>query len=526
MHRRSLLQGAVAAAIMPLARPAIGANAKTLSIVPQVALNSIDPVWTSSQIARNMGFMVFDLLYGRDEAMNPQPQMLQGDLIEDDGRRWTLRLRENLWFHDGAPVLSRDCIASLRRWMVRDQGGLTLSQRLDAMEAPDDRTIVLRLNKPFPHLRTLLSKFIIPAVMMPERLAQTDPFKQIPEAIGSGPFLWLADEHVLGSHAAFAKFDRYVPRDEPASYTAGGHRVLVDRVEWKMIPDAQTAANALVTGEVDWVEIPLPDLLSTLKKAAGVKVGVLDTFGQICFMRPNHIAAPTSNPGVRRAMLAAIDQQEVMAASMGSDPDNMFTGVGFLRTGKPEVDDAGMELVRTKHTPDQVKAMLDRAGYNGERIVLLHATDHWFFNPTATVIAHSLSAAGMNVDDQAMDWATVQTRRTSREQVDKGGWSLFPSVVAAPDHRDPLLANFIRGNGKEAWFGWPTDPKIEQIYTDWLGATDPAEQTRLERAYQLEAFETLPFIPLGGYRQSAAWRDNVHGILKGPSVVFWNVSKD
>ena len=120
---------------------------------------------------------------------------------------------------------------------MRDQGGVTLSQRLDAMEAPDDRTIVLRLNKPFPHLRTLLSKFIIPAVMMPERLAQTDPFKQIPEAIGSGPFRWLADEHVLGSHAAFAKFDRYVPRDEPASYTAGGHRVLVDRVEWKMIPD-------------------------------------------------------------------------------------------------------------------------------------------------------------------------------------------------------------------------------------------------------------------------------------------------
>ena len=158
--------------------------------------------------------------------------------MEDDGRRWTLRLRDNLWFHDGEPVRSRDCIASLKRWMVRDQGGLTLSQRLDAIEAPDDRTIVLRLNKPFPHLRTLLSKFIIPAVMMPERLAQTDPFKQIPEAIGSGPFRWLADEHVLGSHAAFAKFDRYVPRDEPASYTAGGHRVLVDRVEWKMIPDA------------------------------------------------------------------------------------------------------------------------------------------------------------------------------------------------------------------------------------------------------------------------------------------------
>jgi peptide/nickel transport system substrate-binding protein len=517
MHRRSLLLGAAGVFAAPLATPAIATGAQTLRIVPQVALNSIDPVWTSSQIARNLGFMVFDLLYGRDEAMNPRPQMLEGDLMEDAGRRWTLRPRENLWFHDGEPVRACDCIASLRRWMVRDQGGVTLSQRLDAMEAPDDRTIVLRLNKPFPHLRTLLSKFIIPALMMPERLAQTDPFKQIPETIGSGPFRWLADEHVLGSHAAFAKFDRYVPRDEPPSYTAGGHRVLVDRLEWKMIPDGATAANALITGEVDWIEIPLPDLLPMLKKAAGVTTGVLDENGQICFLRPNHVTAPTSNAGVRRAMLAAIDQQEVMAASMGGDPANMFTGV--------EVDAAGMDLVRTKRTPDQVKAMLDKAGYGGEKMVLLHATDHWFFNPTASVIAHSLSAAGMNVDDQAMDWATVQSRRTSREQLDKGGWSMFPSVVATPDYRDPLLANFIRSNGKEAWFGWPTDPKIEQTYDDWLGATDPAQQTRLERDYQLEAFDSLPFIPLGGYRQSAAWRDNVTGILKGPSVVFWNVSK-
>ncbi len=93
MHRRSLLLGAAAAVAVPLARPAIAGNAQTLSIVPQVALNSIDPVWTSSQIARNMGFMVFDLLYGRDADMNPKPQMLEGDLMEDDGRRWTLAAR-------------------------------------------------------------------------------------------------------------------------------------------------------------------------------------------------------------------------------------------------------------------------------------------------------------------------------------------------------------------------------------------------------------------------------------------------
>ena len=265
-------------------------------MIPQVALNSIDPVWSSSQIARNMGFMVFDLLYGRDEAMNARPQMVEADLMEDGGRRWTLRLRENLWWHDGEKVLARDCVASLRRWMKRNPAGGALEARLDAIEVDDDRSFVLRLNKSYPHLRVLLSQFIIPPVMMPERLARTDPFKQIPEAVGSGPFRWLADEHVLGSHAAFARFDQYVPRDEPASYTAGGHRVLLDRVEWKMIPDLQTAANALVTGEVDWMEIPLPDLIPMLKTAQGVVTGNLDAYGQILFMRPNHTLAPTNNP--------------------------------------------------------------------------------------------------------------------------------------------------------------------------------------------------------------------------------------
>ena len=101
---------------------------------------------------RNVGFMIYDVLFGRDDQMNPKPQMLEGYVVEDDGKRWVMKLRENLWFHDGERVLARDCTASLRRWMKRDPGGATLEARLDALEAPDDRTIVLRLNKKFPRV--------------------------------------------------------------------------------------------------------------------------------------------------------------------------------------------------------------------------------------------------------------------------------------------------------------------------------------------------------------------------------------
>jgi peptide/nickel transport system substrate-binding protein len=119
----------------------------------------------------------------------------------------------------------------------------------------------------------------------------------------------------------------------------------------------------------------------------------------------------------------------------------------------------------------------------------------------------------------------VQTRRVSKEPLDKGGWSLFPSVVAVTEYRDLLLTGFMRGNGKDGWFGWPSDPRMEELYDTWLSSADPAEQTRLERDYELEGLQSLPFLPLGRFRQTSAWRDSLTGLLDGPSVVFWNVAK-
>jgi peptide/nickel transport system substrate-binding protein len=521
IRRRSLMFGAATG----LAAPALGGTTTTLRFVPQSPLASLDPVWTSAMTTRNVAFQVFDVLFGRDAQMNPKPQMLEGYRIEDEGKRWVMTLRPDQWFHDGERVLARDCTASLRRWMQRDPGGATLAARLDALEAPDDRTIILRLKKKFPALPQLLSKFQTAAIMVPARLAATDPFKQMPEMIGSGPFRFLADEYVIGSFAALRPFERYVPRADPASFTAGGHRVLVDRMEWKMIPDASTAANALVTGEVDWLEMPLPDLLPMLKRSPNVVTGRLDDCGFISQLRPNHLNPPTGNAAFRRALLAAIDQREVMDAVMGDDRDGAITPMGFLATGNPEVDRAGMEAMTNRPSAGQVKAMLAEAGYKGERLVLLHTSDQPFYNTACQVVAAQLGRVGVTVDDQVMDWGTVLQRRASREPLSKGGWSLFVSVTPVPEYRDPLLASLLRGNGKNAWIGWPDSPRIGAAYNTWLDSDDPAEQTGLEREIQLAAIESVPFIPLGRYRPTAAWSSALSQPLKGPAPVFWNVSK-
>ena len=526
MKRRSLLAAAGASiASRAIAQPAIGGRARTLVHVPQSNLTSLDPVWTTAAATRNHAHLVFETLYGRDSKLNARPQMLEGHLVEDNGLRWTMKLREGLRFHDGEPVRARDCVASIRRWIKRDQIGLSIEARMDELVATDDRTLVWRLKKPFSALPYALCRHQPSCIIMPERLALTDPYKQVTEMLGSGPFRFVADEYVTGSRVVYARNDRYEPRPEPVDYCAGGIRALVDRVEWRIISDAGTAVSALLTGEVDWIEQPLPDQLSRLRRAPGVVVAPTDIYGTFAALRFNHLHVPTSNPAIRRAMLACVDQTEVMTAMMGDAKELYRAPVGYFLPGTPSANDAGMEAVRTRLPEATIRAMLKEAGYNGERIVLLHPTDQTFYDAASHVVLDAFRRVGLNIDDVTTDWGTVVQRRASREPLDKGGWSLFPHGLPAAEYRDPIFASTVRGNGQAGFFGWPTDPIGEALRDRWIDSTDPAEQKRLDAEIQAQAFRQVPFIPLGQYFPPAAWRSTITAPQRGVVPVFWEVAK-
>ena len=524
MHRRNFIAG-VAASALPRVALAQAAGARTLVFVPQANLTSLDPIWTSATVTRNYAYMVFDTLYGTDDQLDPKPQMAEGHQIGDDGKRWTITLRDGLLFHDGEPVRARDCVASLQRWMKRDSFGQSIAAVMDALEAPDDRTLVFRLKQAFPPLPMALAKTQpSPAFIMPERIANTDPFKQITEVVGSGPFRFVADEYVPGSRVIFAKFDKYRPREDEPSSLAGAKRVYVDRVEWRIIPEPATAASALQAGEVDWLEMPLTDLLAVLRRDKGVVVGRLDPYGLYPVLRFNQLQGPTKAQGVRQAILAAIDPREVMQAIMGDDTAAYHAPVGAFLPGTPYDNKAGMDRLGPQPV-QKVQALLKSAGYEGERLVVMHPTDQPFYDAMTQVVVAALKTAGINVDDQAMDWGTVVQRRGSKEPLDKGGWSLFCTSFPALDYTNPLSAPGLRGNGEKAWYGWPNDPKIETLRQQFIDTSDEAERKRVCEAIQVEAFTQGMYVPLGQYFQSAAWRANVTGQLKGQPPLFWNVKK-
>jgi peptide/nickel transport system substrate-binding protein len=521
MQRRCFLG---AAAGLVLAAPAVrAAPSRVLRFVPNVDLPVLDPIANTAAQVRNHAFLIWDTLYGLDTDYTPRPQMLEGHAIGRDGLQWDLTLRPGLRFHDGTPVLARDVTASLRRWASVDGFGATLFAATDELSEPDDRTIRFRLKHPFPLLPDALGKMSpnIPAIM-PARLAATPASKQVPEIVGSGPFRFLAAERVAGSRLVYERFDGYVPRpDGTPGLTSGPKIVHVDRVEWHIMPEPETASGALRTGEVDWLEAPPPDLLPMLRRDANLTVKVIDPAGVVPILRFNSIQPPFDRRAIRRAVLSAVDQAQFMSA-FSDDRAQWRTGVGAFCPGAPSASDAGLGVIIGPHDIDAARRAIAAAGYEGERVVMLGPTDHPVNSVMAEVGADLFKRLGLNVDYQAMDAGTMFQRRANRESVDKGGWSCFPSAVAGIDVLDPAVSFLARGNGKNAWYGWPDDPALERDRLAWFDAADLATRRRLCDSMQTEIVSEAPYAPLGQILQPTAFRSSLTGLLQG-FAKFWNV---
>lgn len=524
MLRRDLLLTGTAAAA--LAHPALAqpANARTLRYVPQADLTVIDPVVTTAYVTRHHALMVWDQLYGLDGNLRPQPQMVEGHTVEDDGKRWTFRLREGLLFHDGEPVRGRDCVASVRRWAKRDGLGQVLMSRVAEMAAPDDRTFTIRLDRPFGPMLDALAKIGPPALfVMPERLAETDPSQQIKEVIGSGPFRFVPGERVVGARAVYERNPAYRPREggEP-SWAAGPKRVHFDRVEWNIMPDPATATAALQTGEVDWWENPPNDLLPALRRGRDIRLkrgSPLGTIGTGVF---NCLHPPFDKPAVRRAVLRAMSQADFMTAAAGAERELWRDGVGVFTPGTPLANDAGLEAITAPRDLERSRRELREAGYSGERVVVLAPSDQPALAALGEVGADLFRRLGVEVDYRVSDWGTLVQRRASREPPDKGGWNMFHTTWNGLDGISPGVMQYLRAGGQSAWFGWPDVPKLEGLRLSWFDAPDLEAQKRIAVEIQREFLQSAPVLPTGQYFGSTAWRRTITEPVS-EVYAFWGV---
>ena len=384
---------------------------------------------------------------------------------------------------------------------------------------------MLRLKSRFPVLAALARNSGVPCVIMPERLAKTDPFTQVTDTTGSGPYIYKADERIAGARVVYARNPRYVPRkDGPLGGTAGPKLAHFERVEWNILPDPTTAVAALQRGEIDWLLTPNADLVDSLRKSPGVTVRVAFPLGSVSCLRFNWLQPPFDRAEIRRAVLPAIIQADYMTAMNGDDRTRWRDNVGYFCPGMPMANDAGLEALTGPRSLEAARRNLAAAGYKGERVVLLAPGDVPYAKILAEVTADLLKRTGFNVDLQAMDWGTLVQRRAKQDPLDKGGWSVFHTNWTGADQGTPATHVFLRGNGRAAAPGWPDIPRMEQLRDAWLGAADQATQLGIAREMQALAFQEIPYIPLGQMISATAHRSDLVGMVPN-QVAFWNVRR-
>jgi peptide/nickel transport system substrate-binding protein len=502
---------------------------KVLRAVLHADVRVLDPFWTTATIAGIHAMLVYDTLFGNDRNLDPKPQMVDKYDISADRLTYTFTLRDGLKFHDGQPVTTRDVIASLKRWSSRDAVGQKLFSFVGSIEALDGKTFRLVLTKPFGMVLESLGKTgtSVPVIMR-EAEALTDPQTQIKEVIGSGPFKFAKDEWVPGSKTVYVKNPDYVPRpgNEAPSFFAGSKFAGVDRIELLWIPDAQTAMQALINGEIDFYENPSVDFYPILEKAKGVKLeptGDVDsTHGMI---RLNHLHPPFNNVKARQAMYYLINQEDFLRAVVGN-PQYYRICHGLITCGTTLANDGGSEWFK-EYNPKKALQLMKEAGYNGEPIVVLSTTDHTTITPATQVLIQAMREAGLNVDAQAMDWGTTVTRRAKKDPPDKGGWNIFVTTTGGISSSNPLLHIWIGAACDRGMFGWPCDDKIEALRDTFGFARTLEEKKSIARELQSLAMEDVVYIPFGQWKQLVAYReDRISGFVRNTGLtVFWNIVK-
>jgi peptide/nickel transport system substrate-binding protein len=528
MDRRTFIKAAAGVVgAGALATPAIAQRgaARVLRFVPQADLANFDPIWNTQYVVRNAAALVWDMLYGFDDKLQPRPQMVESEQVSPDGRVWTFRLRPGLKFHDGERVLASDVVASLKRWQARDNMGLMLRDIQDELAAVDDSTFRWVLKKPYPKLLIALGKVGTPSCfIMPARIAATDPFKPISDYVGSGPMRFVREEWVPGARAVFERFADYVPRDEPAAWLSGGKRMLVDRIEWVVMADPATASAALQNGEVDWWETPIADLVPLLRKNRNLAVDIADPLGNIGSFRMNHLHPPFNDVRVRRAILTAMSQEDYMRAVVGDD--TLWKPLpGFFTPGTPLYSEEGGDILKGPRRLDAARRLLAESGYSGEPVTCVVAQDLQITKAQGEVTADLLKKLGMKVDFVAVDWGTNAARRAQKTPPGQGGWQMFHTWHAGAVCIDPSSYTAIRANGDKAWFGWPTSAKVEAEITSWYEAPNLEEEKAAIARLNKAALEDVVYAPTGFFLAHQAWRSQVNGVTKGPLPFFWGVSK-
>jgi peptide/nickel transport system substrate-binding protein len=516
--RRTAMVGGAALSGASLIRPRAVRAAKGLTVVLESEVTILDPHFTTAAITRTFGFHVFDMLFAMNEKGEIKPQMVESYDSSPDKLTWTFSLRDGLKWHDGTPVTAEDCVASLKRWSVRDPLGKMLLADTETLEAANPKTFKLVLKQPFPLLLEVLGKPNAPLpVMMPARIAATPADQRIPEPIGSGPFRFVKDQWRPGNAMLLERNPAYVARKEAPDFLSGGKNVKIDQLTLRVMPDQSTGANALLAGEIDYMQYLPFDILPVLEKEKAVKLLGLGGIHQFQGnFRLNHAAPPFDNPKVRQVMWKLVDQSATLTAIGVPDKYQTKNCPSFWMCGTPYSTDAGSSVAKVDLAA--ARAALKESGYKGEPVIVLEVAGS--ISQTASrVLVQNMRDVGFTVEQQPRDWPTVLARRGKKE-----GWSMFPVYSNGTDMYSPLTHFYVAATCND-FPGWSCDNRVPDLLKAFTRAPTVEERRKIATEIQTIAYEMVPSLMWGQFTIPAGYRADLKGLIQSSYPMFWEVER-
>lgn len=512
--RRGVLAGAAAGALLPAVAGRAWAQSPqrggTLVVAADTEPRNLNPAIVASNGVFFVASKIVEPLAEMDHS-GLRPLLATGWEGGADGLSFTLRLREGVVFHDGAPFTSADvAFSALEVWKPLGNLGRAVFGNLSGVDTPDPHTAILRFAVPTP---AQLVENALPALtaVLPRHLYEgkdimANPLNLAP--VGTGPFVW--DLSRPGEFTRLRRNDRYWDEGRP----------YLDEIVYRVLPDAASKAAALETGEIDLVAfsaVPRTDL-ARLDALADVTVvrGGYEGITYLVTVEMNHRRAPLGNPLVRKAIAHAIDRSFIAEAIFLGDARETAglipeTGAPFYTADAPAYP---FDTARAE-------ALLDEAGYprgaDGTRFALTLRPAPWFDETRAAgaVVAQALEAVGIDVTLVAADPAAhLNAVYTDHD---------FDLAIGSPVWRnDPAISTTVLLEG-----GLPAGvPFTNQYGYDSEGMNaliaagaaelDPSARIAIYGDMQRLAAEELPVIPLVSFTFATVARDRVRNVGNNP----------
>jgi peptide/nickel transport system substrate-binding protein len=480
----------------------------SLKFIPNGGISGPDPI-RGGDLSFLAALNIHDPLIAWDNDGNLQPQMLDQWKIENDGKLITLTLRDGLLFHNLEPVTPADIIQSIHRWRSKAVFGTFFNENLVSMTSPNDNTIVAEFTEPSGVFIQGLGDPSSPSpIMVPEYLAKTPKEDLMPENIGAGVYKMISFDE--GNKMVWEGFRDYNPRSEPASFRAGGKHGYLDTIEGVEVPETQTRVAALVTGQVDFLDIIPPDFVGEIERNPEL-TALISQPGAQYFVELNKwdgspFEMTEEGQLMRKAIQALVDTDEIMA-SFG--PEDMWMTCASMwacgtRYGNENVNP---ELYNQKNV-ELAKKYLEEAGYAGEPIIMIHSTgggEAW--TAFATVLNEQLKRAEVNVDFKIMDSAAMSAYR---DATGNEGWHISPTYMTSWSWR-PIASRYSTYD-----LSGYDSPRMRDARLALTKEADAGRMQALADEMQSVFFEEVPYVLAGHAFFLRAMNSDLEGYIDMP----------